>query len=68
MKSAFLLLLAVGLSAQMRDNQDRQLNCENNRNSDQARSCKMSEQSLPALGRLTVDAGHNGGVSVKGWA
>jgi len=28
MKSAFLRLLAVGLSAQMRDNHDRQLNCE----------------------------------------
>jgi hypothetical protein len=69
MKSAFLLVLAVGLSAQMRDNRDRQLNCENNHNNNErARSCKMSEQSLPALGRLTVDAGHNGGVSVKGWS
>jgi len=68
MKTAFLLLLAVSLSAQLHDNRDKQLTCENNRNSDRARSCKVSEQSLPALGRLTVDAGHNGGVSVKGWA
>ena len=69
MKPAFLLLLAVGLSAQMRDNHDKKLNCENNHNnSDRARSCKMSEQSLPALGRMSIDAGHNGGVSVKGWS
>jgi hypothetical protein len=67
MKSAFFLLLAVGLSAQMRDNHDKQLNCENNHHNDRARSCKISELSLPALGRLTVDAGHNGGVSIKGW-
>ncbi|MBI2687410.1 MAG: DUF4097 family beta strand repeat protein [Acidobacteria bacterium] len=69
MKPALLmLLLAAGLSAQMRENRNRELNCENNRNHEQARSCKMSEQTLPVLGRLTVDAGHNGGVSVKGWS
>jgi len=68
MKSTILMLLAVGLSAQMRDNRDKQLTCENRHNSDQARSCKINEQSLAALGRLTVEAGHNGGVSVKGWS
>lgn len=69
MKPAFLvLLLTLGLSAQMRENRDKSLNCENNRGNDQPRSCKMSEQTLPVLGRLTIDAGHNGGVSVKGWS
>src|SRR5260221_8030898 len=70
MKSAFLLVLAVSLSAQMRDNRDKQMNCENNNNNDwrQARSCNIKEQTVAAVGRLTVDAGHNGGVTVKGWA
>jgi DUF4097 and DUF4098 domain-containing protein YvlB len=51
----------------MRDNREKKLTCENNRNNDRVRSCKISEQTLPALGRLSVDAGHNGGVSVSGW-
>ena len=67
MKTAFLLLLAVGLSAQMRDNRDKQMTCENKSRGDQARSCRIQEQTLGALGRLSVDAGRNGGVTVKGW-
>lgn len=69
MKPAFfLLLLAAGLSAQMRDNRDKQMTCDNKSNGERARSCKISEQTLGVLGRLSVDAGHNGGVTVKGWA
>jgi hypothetical protein len=64
MKTAFLLLLAVGLSAQ---SADKQMTCEGKWSGDRARSCKISEQTLGVLGRVSVDAGHNGGVVVKGW-
>ena len=29
--------------------------------------CEVKEQTLPAGGALNVDAGRNGGVSIKGW-
>lgn len=69
MKKLLLLAFAVGLSAQMRDNREKELKCEdkNNWGRDQKRACNMSEQTLGAMGRLSVDAGHNGGVAVKGW-
>jgi hypothetical protein len=69
MKLACLSLLALGLSAQMRDNTEKTMRCDNrNRNGDHARSCKITEQTIGAMGRLTIDAGHNGGVTVKGWS
>jgi len=53
----------------MHDNREKKLACQNrDDNNNQARSCKMTEQTLAALGRLSVDAGHNGGVSVRGWS
>ena len=64
MKTAFLLLLAVGLSAQTAD---KQMTCEGKWGGDRARSCKIQEFGLGVLGRVSVDAGHNGGVVVKGW-
>ncbi len=68
MKFACLSLLALGLAAQMRDNTEKTMRCENKeRAGDRARSCKITEQTLGAMGRLTVEAGHNGGVTVKGW-
>src|SRR5215208_3482151 len=67
-----LAALSTGLTvqAQMQDNQDRQLNCDRQNQSRNGRNvsyCEMKEQSLPATGRITVDGGTNGGVSVKGW-
>lgn len=64
--------LSAGLSAhaQMQDNQDRQLNCGQQRQwrgDNKAGHCEIKEQTLPASGRITVDGGQNGGVSVKGW-
>ncbi len=64
--------LAAGLCAhaQMQDNQDRQLSCgqqNQGRGDKTARHCEIREQTLPATGRITVDGGQNGGVSVKGW-
>ncbi len=69
MRIAALFLFALALGAQMRDNTDKSLQCEDRRsNGDRARSCKITEQPLGVLGRLSVDAGHNGGVTVKGWS
>lgn len=36
--------------------------------SERARFCEMRETTLAATGRLEVDGGANGGVSVKGWS
>ena len=51
----------------MRENTEKTLTCEASWKSDQARSCKISEQTIPKLGRLSIEAGRNGGVTVKGW-
>ena len=56
------------LLAQMRDNNQKQLSCDNgDYNSDNARHCEIREQSVPSVGSLNIDATRNGGVSVKGW-
>lgn len=56
------------LLAQMRDNTQKQLTCNNgNYDSDRARHCEMREQMVPSAGILNIDASQNGGVSVKGW-
>ncbi len=54
----------------MQDNPDRLLDCDQQsqwRGDNKARHCEIREQTLPASGRITVDGGQNGGVSVKGW-
>jgi hypothetical protein len=53
--------------AQLKDNSDKKLTCEYGGDGDRARHCEVREQSLPAIGRLTLDAGRNGGATVKGW-
>ena len=57
----------VPLLAQLQDNSEKQMTCDNGGNDDRARHCDIREQTLPAMGRLNVDGGQNGGVSVKGW-
>src|SRR5947209_18123289 len=56
---------------QIQSRQDRQargLSCDNsNDNGRQFRHCEMREQQTGFAGRLSVDAGMNGGVTVKGW-
>lgn len=62
------LLCGFSAFAQMRDNRDKQLTCENHRgNDDQVRRCNILEQSFASPGRITVDGGVNGGANVKGW-
>ena len=50
----------------MRDNQEKTLSCKD---SDESRSrlCDLREQSAPVTSKLDIDAGPNGGASVKGW-
>jgi hypothetical protein len=58
----------VPLLAQMQDNSEKQLTCANaGYDGDRARHCEIREQTLPSIGRLSIDAGQNGGATVKGW-
>lgn len=48
--------------------QTKSLTCDDGNHGDrQARSCEMREQTIAYGGRLNVDGGTNGGVSIKGW-
>jgi len=52
----------------MQNNIEKQLTCKNGGyDSDRARHCEIREQSLPSIGRLSIEPGQNGGVTVKGW-
>jgi hypothetical protein len=54
--------------AQLRDNTEKQMTCDNGGNdNDRARHCEIREQAATSIGRLTVDAGRNGGATIKGW-
>jgi len=58
----------VPLLAQMQNNSEKQMTCSNRGyDGDRARHCEIREQSLPAIGRLSIDASPNGGATVKGW-
>ncbi|MBM3764884.1 MAG: hypothetical protein FJW32_05795 [Acidobacteria bacterium] len=61
MKPLVLALACASLFAELK------CNSRNNSNH-QKHFCKISEQSLAAPGRLSVDGGRNGGVSVHGWS
>ncbi|HYZ85600.1 MAG TPA: DUF4097 family beta strand repeat-containing protein [Bryobacteraceae bacterium] len=69
--ATYLLALAfvVPAFAQMRDNRDPKLSCDGreNWNGDRVQHCEIFERTMPAGGQLNIDAGKNGGVSVRGW-
>ena len=77
MKSALTGAAWIGLSvctagipllAQLQDNSEKQMTCQNGGNDgENARHCEIREQAVPAIGRLSVDSGQNGGATVKGW-
>lgn len=71
MKSAFLLVAALAVPAahgQMRNNRDKEMTCNEQRyGGRQAFHCDVREQTVATAGHLNVDAGKNGGVTVKGW-
>ena len=61
------LALSTAVFGQMRDNQEKELKCDNGYDS-RARHCDLREQSTAAVGLLDLDAGSNGGAMVKGWS
>jgi DUF4097 and DUF4098 domain-containing protein YvlB len=62
------LALATTAFGQMRDNQNKEMTCDNGGSGNRARYCEIREQSTAAMGLLNVDAGRNGGAVVKGWS
>jgi len=65
--TAALAVPCLPLHAQLQDNTERQLACDNRGgDGDTVRHCEIREQSYPSIGRLNVDAGPNGAISVKG--
>ncbi|HMF02665.1 MAG TPA: DUF4097 family beta strand repeat-containing protein [Terriglobia bacterium] len=75
MKPAFAFLVVINLTvparAQMRDNRDMQLTCDNisrEISRERSLSCEVRESNLGPSGRLDIEPGHNGGITVKGWA
>ena len=72
MKTLLLLMASLAIvpaaHAQMRDNRDQTLTCNDRGNSGrEAYHCDLREQTLATAGHLNVDAGKNGAVTVKGW-
>jgi DUF4097 and DUF4098 domain-containing protein YvlB len=62
-----LMSVNAPLPAQSRDSEP-QLKCENQGyNNDRPRHCEVRELTVASIGRLGIDSGQNGGVSVKGW-
>ena len=58
----------VPLFAQLQDNTEKHMTCDNGGDSgERARHCEIREQTVPGAGRLNIDAGRNGGATVKGW-
>lgn len=63
-----LATAGIPLFAQMQDNSERTMTCNNGGNhGDGARHCDIREQTMPSIGRLTLDSGPNGSTTVKGW-
>ncbi len=62
------LALAAAASGQMVNNQEKQLSCESRGYDDRVRTCEMREQTTASVGLLNIDAGKNGGASIKGWS
>lgn len=61
-------LLWITLAAATAFAQNKSLTCDNeNHRNGQVASCEVREQTIAYGGRLTVDGGVNGGVSIKGW-
>ena len=62
--SAIVTLAASAASAQKKEGS---MDCNDGGWSYRQKHCEIREQTVPAGGTITVDAGKNGGVSVKGW-
>lgn len=62
------LTSAVPLSAQMRDNTQPEMKCNDQDNGRLVRHCEIREQTIAYPGQLAIDGRQNGGVSVRGWS
>ena len=67
MRTLAIITAIAALPALAQRNQERSLSCNDNDHGRQIRHCEMREQQTGFAGRLSVDSGMNGGVSVKGW-
>jgi hypothetical protein len=74
MRLALAIVVPIGLyiftaveplPAQMQNNTEKRLSCDENRGRrlDRSVHCEMREQSFASIGRLSVE-GHNGGITV----
>jgi DUF4097 and DUF4098 domain-containing protein YvlB len=73
MRTSGLLASLIALSAlaspaaAQQSSQEWVENCRRNRQNDRQVHCEVRESRIPARGSLRVDAGQNGGVSVRAW-
>jgi hypothetical protein len=68
-RSCVPLLFTLSLAAQLHDNREKTMTCRENTDDDRlAHSCNITEQTLGSSGSLSIDAGRNGGITVKGWS
>jgi hypothetical protein len=67
--TTLVLMIAVAALPAAAQRQEKSLSCDDRsfNQSKMVTHCEMREQTLGFAGRLTVDAGVNGGVTVKGW-
>lgn len=73
MKPAFAFLVLISLTAparaQMQDNRDRQLSCDNSYGDrSRARVCDIRDTTLGPSSKLQIKPGRNGSTIVKGWS
>ena len=63
-----MCMAAISVGAFQRSSRERKLDCDNNwSNGRLATYCEMREQTVTAVGTLSVDGHKNGGITVKGW-
>lgn len=71
LRYALLMFAIVGvtaIAAQAQKSNKGTMQCsDNDGDGRMARHCEIKEQTLPAVGAITVDGRTNGGISIKGW-
>lgn len=65
---AALFFGSLALPAQAPANPEKKLNCDSRGWSDRKRVCEIKEFNPASTGRLDVDAGPNGGITIQGWS
>jgi hypothetical protein len=65
--AAFLIAISA-TAAQAPAAPEKKLSCEGRNQGDRKRACEMKEITLAGSGRLNVDAGPNGSITIQGWS